>query len=541
LWDLLLPFAGYSFNLSHAVLYGRLCYQTAWLKVYYPVEYMAAVLKGAGGLTEDISKAANECRLRGVAVLGPDVNNGALDFLIQSYRDGNETKRGIRFGLSAIKGVGAGAMELVMKARMAGNPFNSLEDFAARVDRSALNKRVVEGLVKSGAMDSLPGTRHQKMAVLEQAIESGVKVQKNRETGQIDMFGGLIESGDTSVSAIPLPPLNRTRDDDKEQITWEKELLGVAFSLNPAMQSLDRMDKTGITALAQLGNPEDAEELVGKVHTFAVLVIGLRKVTTKKGDSMLIVQIEDDSGGPYELVAFPKSYEKFKDVLKEEALLRIHAKVERDRRGDGFSLLLEGVALIDVSAPELPTPAVPSIREVVTDYPISTDPGMATADAAPLPDSPPPRAESAPSPKPKPVESASVPAAEPVSIIRPRAKAPISNGNGHSNGNGKSHAQGNGNEHMSNNGTTHGDGNQRRLLLLMPVAEDYDQAVRLMQQVRGLLEQSAAHDHGDQVIIRLPSTVGTVVLKQRDMVTCSAPLLAGLREVLGTEAVLVEG
>jgi hypothetical protein len=265
----------------------------------------------------------------------------------------------------------------------------------------------------------------------------------------------------------------------------------------------------------------------------------LRKVTTKKGDSMLIVQIEDDSGGPYELVAFPKSYEKFKDVLKEEALLRIHAKVERDRRGDGFTLLLEGVALIDVSAPapELPAPAVPSLREVVSEYPISTDPGMATADEAPLPEAPPPRAESAPSPKPPPVEVPSAPSAEPVSIIRPRAKAATSNGNGHSNGNGKHHAQGNGNEQMSNNG----NGNQRRLLLLMPVTEDYDQAVRLMQQVRGLLEQSAAHDHGDQVIIRLPSTMGTVVLKQRDMVTCNGPLLAGLREVLGTEAVLVEG
>ncbi|MDZ4719735.1 MAG: DNA polymerase III subunit alpha [Roseiflexaceae bacterium] len=551
LWDLLLPFAGYSFNLSHAVLYGRLCYQTAWLKVYYPVEYMAAVLKGAGGLTEDISKAVNECRLRGVAVLGPDVNNGALDFLIQSYRDGNETKRGIRFGLSAIKGVGAGAMELVMKARSAGGPFNSLEDFAARVDRSALNKRVVEGLVKTGAMDSLPGTRHQKMAILEQAIESGVKVQKNRESGQIDMFGGLVESGDTSVSAIPLPVLNRSRDDDKEQITWEKELLGVAFSLNPAMQSLDRMDKTGMTALARLGNAEDAEELVGKVHTFAALVIGLRKVTTKKGDSMLIVQIEDDSGGPYELVAFPKSYEKFKDVLKEEALLRIQAKVERDRRGEGFSLLLEGATVIDVSAAAQAAPEQPAMIKdeasefrVVVDDPMIADGGMATSDDAPLPEAAPPRSDHTSSPRPKPTElQQSAPAVEPVSIIRPRAKAPASNGNGHSNGNGKSSAQGNGNgsEYMSSNGNTNGDGSQRRLMLLMPALEDYDQAVRLMQQVRVLLEQSAVHDHGDQVIIRLPSAAGTVVLKQRDLVTCTGPLLNGLREVLGADAVMVEG
>jgi DNA polymerase-3 subunit alpha len=547
LWDLILPFAGYSFNLSHAVLYGRLCYQTAWLKVHYPLEYMAAVLKGTGGITEDISKAVNECRLRNAAVLGPDVNGSTLDFIIQGFRDpfDGQIKRGIRFGMAAIKGVGVGPMEQVIKARESSGLFTSLEDFCARVDRSALNKRLVENLVRSGAMDSLPGTRHQKMLILEQAIDGGIKTQKNRETGQIDMFGELIESGDTSIAMIPLPPHQRTGDHEREQLAWEKELLGVTFSSNPAMQALERLDKAGIIPLARLGSTEDAEELVGKVHTFAALVVGSRRVTTKKGDTMMIVQIEDESGGPYELVAFPKSYEKCKELLVEEALLRIQAKVERDRRGEGVQLLLEGATIIDqagamapppismVDGPELTTGQAitdhrpptthhrtPTNGRQIMEEPSQRQPPMIDSQQAVSEERPVEPQPSAPSAAPEP--------AEPVSMIRPRAKVSANgNGNGH-------HANGNGNGSYTTSSVP------RKLLLHMPMIDDYDQAVRLMQQIRVLLEDSFAAEQGDEVIIKLPSTTGMVTLKQRDMVTCSPGLLDGLRDVLGSEAVLIE-
>ncbi len=531
LWDLILPFAGYSFNLSHAVLYGRLCYQTAWLKVYYPVEYMAAVLKGAGGITEDIAKAVNECRLRGVAVLGPDINASSLDFTIEEYLDGQDTKRGIRFGLSAIKGVGAGAMEQLIAARTAGGPFQSLEEFCGRVDRNALNKRVLEGLIRSGAMEAFAGSRHQQQAMMEQALDAGIKAQKNRETGQIDMFGGVTETGVSAIAASPLPPITRTHEHEKEQIAWEKELLGVSFSLNPAMQALEQLDGQALIKLDRLAKSEDAEELVGKVHPFAGLITGTRRVTTKKGDAMMVVQIEDLTSS-VELVAFPKTYEKYKDVLQEETLLRFQAKVERDRRGEGFSLLLESAEVIDIAPLPLQDSqaALPQIKDIdarqTADDPIE----QPTVEQIMSNNTPQPQVEPPPTAKMVPP----TPISEPASIIRPRAKT---NGNGTNGSNG--HTPPNGNEPLQGvNGTPAA---QRRLLLHMPTLNDYDQSIRIMQSVRGLLEQSIAHDQGDQVLIHVPSATGLVVLKQREQVYCTPALIDNLRSILGTQGAVVEG
>jgi DNA polymerase III, alpha subunit len=238
LWELILPFAGYSFNRPHSTLYGLLSYQTAWLKVNYPVEYMAAVLKGAGGVTEDIAKAVNECRQRGVPVLGPDINASALDFTIREFRDPSDgqIRRGILFGLAAIKNVGAGPIEAILRERDANGPFRSLEDLCERVDRHALNKRVLESLIKAGALDPLPGTRRQKLAILDTAMEAGARAQKNRETGQIDMFGNIVADTDAPIGAIPLPTINETPDDRKEQLAWEKELLASSFQATHVRQ-----------------------------------------------------------------------------------------------------------------------------------------------------------------------------------------------------------------------------------------------------------------------------------------------------------------
>jgi len=525
LWELILPFAGYSFNRPHSTLYGLLSYQTAWLKVNYPVEYLAAVLKGAGGVTENITKAVNECRARGVTVLGPDVNTSGLDFSIRQFRDPSDgqVKRGILFGLCAIKGVGAGPMEALIRERERGGPFKSLEDFCDRVDRHALNRRVLESLIKSGAMDSLPGTRRQKLAILDQAIEAGARAQKNRETGQIDMFGGLASEGDTSVSSIPLPIITETADDRKEQLTWEKELLGVTFSSDPRKQALETMDKSDLTPIADLKDPERAEELIGKTLTFAGLLTGARRISTKKGDSMLVAMLEDETEETVELVAFPKSFEKYRDLLQEDALLRVTAKV--DRRNDGVQLVLEAAAPLDTTAPP-PDTGLPTAMDLEGIADADVNGGAAdVAGDAPVPPANPAPADPAPAPSP----AAPEPIAAPVSIIKPRPK-PATNGNGHANDH---RADGSGRP----NGSDAPARSTATLRLRLPAARDFDVGVQLMQQVYEVLRENSGED---TVIIHLPRDNGTVLMKARSGVTCTDALIDRLSGILGPERVAVE-
>src|SRR5215212_2028971 len=188
LWDLIQPFAGYSFNRPHATLYGLLSYQTAWLKTNHPTEYMAAVLTASAGQVEDVAKSVAECGRLGVAVLPADVNRSQIGFTIERLPDGQlreyRNRQGVRFGLSAIRNVGEGPLGVVFKARE-GGLFKSLEDFCERVDRGALNKRVLESLIKCGAMDALPGSRRQKLAILDRVLETGIKAQHARDVGQL--------------------------------------------------------------------------------------------------------------------------------------------------------------------------------------------------------------------------------------------------------------------------------------------------------------------------------------------------------------------
>jgi DNA polymerase-3 subunit alpha len=301
------------------------------------------------------------------------------------------------------------------------------------------------------------------------------------------------------------------------------------------MQALEQLDKDGITQLARLGNAEDAEELVGKVHTFAALVMGTRKVTTKKGDTMMVLQLEDESGGPYDLVAFPKSYEKFKELLQPEALLMIQAKVERDRRGEGVQLLLEGASMLDASGARLkpPVDAHADIESVAPRTPIDNramhDPGLPGGEEPPLPDTP---AELHVVVAPAGAAPAPTLPSETLSIIRPRSRIAMTNGTAIQGNGGNGPAQDNGHSSAE---TVH----RRSLLLQLPNCE-YERGVQLMQAVRSLLEQRIAGDQGDQVIIKLPRASGTVILKPRDTVQCTGDMLDQLRAILGAHAVMVE-
>ncbi len=523
LWELILPFAGYSFNRPHATLYGLLSYQTAWLKVNYPVEYMTAVLTGAGGVIEDVTKAAIEARRLGVAVLPPDVNRSQKGFTIEPLAEplppGVTYNRGIRFGLMAIKNVGEGPVEAIIAARESGGPFQSLEDLCARVDRHALNKRTLESLIKAGALDSLPGTRRQKLAILDQAVTAGIEAQKAREIGQsslFDIFGGLPGSNPT-VSRIPLPLINETAADQKEVLLWEKELLGLNISDDPIAKALEGIDTTGATDLGSI----EAEH-IGETLTFVGVLSGVRRIATKKGETMLVATLEDLTGS-IELVVFPKVLAKSADLLQNDAVVRVTAKV--DNRRDTPQLVVESV-----EAPK-------SIDQATSVQPVEMDLEGVSDDLGgePVVELPPlqavePQPAVAVAPSPPPSLSPAKPPA-----VRPRQPVKLA---GHGNGNGDGYSNGHSTIRSSAPGSESGRGegvSARNLRIYLPRSHDFDADIALMQHIHQILSNSHGHD---QVTLYVPNGVGMVVLQSQHTITISDALIAELKQVLGPERVL---
>ncbi len=558
LWDLIQPFAGYSFNRPHSTLYGLLSYQTAYLKVNYPTEYMAAVLSAAAGTTEDVAKGVAETLRLGVAVLPANVNRSHLGFTIEELpaatRQGNIIhQRGIRFGLSAIKNVGVGPVSEIIKAREADGPFHSLEDFCARVDRHALNKRVVESLIKSGAMDDLPGTRRQKLAILDQALAAGIDVQKAHEAGQVSMFamlGGDTTVASTSVSAIPMPTITESAADKKEELSWEKELLGMYISEHPVVQALRGLNRGDTLSLNAI-----TEEHVGHTYTFIGMLTGVRRIATKKGDAMLVAELEDLER-KIEIVVFPRTLEQYGDLLQEEAVLQVTAKV--DNRRDTLQLVVERCAPIDTR-----TTLAADEQDDVQPAP-GTGSSAATTREAPIPparvrrkgphyaeDSPsaphqkhingkeqspagvPDRQSAIASPSGEPpappepvVAPPPTPATDAIPVVKARTRVNLDNG-----GAGKK------DDRLGGNGD-HAPPQPpvRSLHLHLPRSEDFDADVQLMQDTDSLLRTSQGHD---EVLLHVPNSVGTVVLRPRYRVQLSTVLIAQLREILGEQRVEV--
>lgn len=435
LWELILPFAGYSFNRPHSTLYGLLSYQTAWLKVNYPTEYMAAVLSAAAGVAEDVAKGVAECGRLGVAVLPAHINLSASGFKIEPLPAGAlpeyENRVGIRFGLSAIRNIGESPIEAILAEREKGGPFMSLEEIADRVDRHHINKRVVESLIKSGALDpqpdgSMPGSRRQKLAVLDQVLGAAAEAQKTREQGQgslFEMFGS--DDDQSSGFSVTFPTLNETPADYKEQLSWEKELLGMYVSAHPVAQALQSIaDDPNRLTLSQIG-----EEHISQKITLIGMLTGLRRVTTKKNDVMLIAMVEDlDSS--IEMVAFPKVYEKYANFWLDDNIVAITAKVEHRR--DSLQLVCESVS---------------EYTEVVAAAPVEVnmaysgfDSGMVYAgDDAPPPDDP---------------------AWSSLAMLSggPSTAVANGNGNGHSGGNSNGNSYSNGHAAPAANGHSNGNG-----------------------------------------------------------------------------------
>lgn len=317
-WDQLEEFANYSFNKSHAACYGLISYWTAYLKAHYPDAFMAALMTSDQNDIDRLAIEINECKHMGITVLAPDVNESFVEFAIVP------NKKEIRFGMAAVKGVGVGAVEEILRARGDGK-FTSIEDFARRVSASKFNKKAWESLIKSGGFDSF-GNRSDLLFNLEMIQSFASKLQKEALSGQTDLFGGLGGGGSMQPSiTLQAAPMKHT---EKEYLAWERELLGLYISSHP-LDNYDAYFEEQTIPLMQI-NPE----VDGKKATIGGIISTVRTIVTKGGSRMAFIGIEDKTG-ECEIVVFPKLYEQLGAKLVQDAVIRATGKINaRDRDGN---------------------------------------------------------------------------------------------------------------------------------------------------------------------------------------------------------------
>ena len=319
-WTQLEEFANYCFNKSHAACYGLIAYWTAYLKAHYPDAFMAALMTSDHDDTDRLAIEITECKHMGISVLSPDVNESFVEFAVVP----NENK--IRFGMSAVKGVGVGAVEEVLRAREDG-PFTSVEDFARRVSTSKFNRKAWESLIKSGAFDDM-GDRSDLLFNLDSITSFASKLQKEAASGQTNLFGML--GGDDVASVQSTLHLQKApvKHDDKERLMWERELLGLYISAHP----LDRYE----TYLSEQTQPltQLVPEYDSRMMTVGGIISTVRTIVTKSGSKMAFVGIEDKFGEG-EIIVFPNLYEKVGAKLVQDAVIRVSGKNSaRDRDGN---------------------------------------------------------------------------------------------------------------------------------------------------------------------------------------------------------------
>jgi DNA polymerase-3 subunit alpha len=316
IFDLMAKFAEYGFNKSHSAAYALIAYQTAYLKAHYPVEFMAALLSCDMDSTDKVLKNISDCREQGIEVLPPDINRSGQSFTVV----GNS----MRFGLGAVKGVGGGAIESILEARQDG-PFTDLYDFCERVDLRRVNRKVLEALVKCGAFDSLHQFRAPLIAALDDAVAAGQRFQEERNSAQVSLFGDLPETTGGTKTVRKLPVVDEWLD--KEKLGYEKEALGFLITGHPLdryVHDIKRFASAEITRLTDL--PENSEVRV------CGIVTSLKEITTKKGDRMGFVTIEDLTG-QIEITVFSDMYIQFNHLLKCDDPLLITGKLEKGEKG----------------------------------------------------------------------------------------------------------------------------------------------------------------------------------------------------------------
>lgn len=319
------------FNKSHSVAYGYVTYQTAYLKANYPVEYMAALLSSVSGDQDKVQRYIANCRSMGIEVLPPDVNSSGEDF----------TPRGkqILFGLAAIKNLGAGPIAAILQGRREGGAFKSLADLCSRLDGRSLNKKALEALIQTGALDLLEPNRRQLMNDLDVTMDWASRRAKDQASGQGNLFDMLGESN-SKQSFDLAPTTSRVADfSSQEKLRLEKELLGFYISDHP-LSVVSQSAK--LMAPINLCDIPDSHE--AKIVTAIALILDIKQVITKKGDPMAILQLEDLTGSA-EAVVFPKSFDKVKHLLEKDRRVMVWGKI--DRRDEQTQLIVEDMQTIE--------------------------------------------------------------------------------------------------------------------------------------------------------------------------------------------------
>jgi DNA polymerase-3 subunit alpha len=369
LWDILVPFSDYAFNKAHTAGYGLVSYWTAYLKANFPSEYMAALLTS---VRDDKDKSAvylAECRRMGIKVLPPDVNSSDAEYMARGVD--------IRFGLAAVRNVGANVVASIARTREEKGHFTDFYDFLRKVEPVVCNKKTVESLIKAGAFDSLGHTRRGLMTIHADAIDAFVQTKKNEAIGQFDLFGGGEEGGVSEVTVTPPIPVGEW--DKSDLLGFEREMLGLYVSDHPLFgieHVLANASDTQVLGLAEEGLAD------GKVVTIAGILSGVQRKVTKMGKAWALASLEDLSG-VVEVLFFPATYELVGMHIAEDAVVVVKGRT--DKRDDVPRVIAmdlsipnitegpRGPVVVTIPAQKCTPPVVAGLREVLTTHPGTTE------------------------------------------------------------------------------------------------------------------------------------------------------------------------
>ncbi|WP_167202874.1 DNA polymerase III subunit alpha [Actinomyces respiraculi] len=375
LWDVVVPFAKYAFNKAHSAAYGVVTYWTAYLKAHYPTEYMAALLTSAKDNKDKLAVYLGECRHMNIRVLPPDVNASRAQF--------SAVGEDIRFGMGAVRNVGANVVAGIVEARTDKGLYTSFEDFLDKVPAVVCNKRTIDSLIKAGAFDSLGKSRRALQACHEDFVDEIIGVKRNEAAGQFDLFASLMGEGDGGgqdpfssgpVFSSEVPDLPEW--DKKDKLAYERDMLGLYVSDHPLLGLEGLLGKLADTEIADLLSNDERPD--GAMVTVAGLITSLQRKTTKQGNLWAIVQVED-LGGSVECLFFPATYQTVSTMLAPDTVVTIRGKL--NRRDGQVALYAQELTIPDVSSASraavtitLPTnrctgPLVEKFRTVLEKHP----------------------------------------------------------------------------------------------------------------------------------------------------------------------------